>query len=199
VSTDSESPWGDEKTRFFYQLTPERILDAVEAFDLRPTGRCMALNSMENRVYQVEVETDPGGAGDEATSFRVAKFYRPGRWSREQILEEHRFLRELVEAEIPAVAPLPFSDGSTLARAGELPIWCALFPRVGGRAPDELDNEGLARIGRLIGRLHNVGALSDAPSRIRLDPGSYGRNNLAYLLEAGVIPERTRESYRRTV
>ncbi len=198
MTSSPGNPWGQDETRFFYELTPDRILDAVEACGLRATGRCMALNSMENRVYQVEVEpeVDVEGGGDE---FRVVKFYRPGRWSEEQILEEHRFLHELAKAEIPAVAPLPFPDGATLERAPGCPIWCAVFPRVGGRAPDELDDEGLERIGRLIGRLHNVGATSDAPSRVRLDPDSYGLTALTSLLEIGSIPESVRDSYRLTV
>jgi len=85
-----------DNTKYFYELTPERILQAVETLGFRCTGRVLALNSMENRVYEVEIEPEPG---KEACSrwdlFRVVKFYRPGRWTREQILEEHRFLQDL--------------------------------------------------------------------------------------------------------
>src|SRR4051794_23697603 len=110
----AKSVWGDANTRFFYELTPERILDAVEASTgLRCTGRALALNSMENRVYEIEIELDekPRNPSDR---FLIAKFYRPGRWSKEQILEEHQFLAELGELEIPAVGPRRFVDGETL-------------------------------------------------------------------------------------
>jgi Ser/Thr protein kinase RdoA (MazF antagonist) len=191
---------GGESTRFFYELTPERILDAVERLGLRCTGRCMALNSMENRVYDVEVEIDDDAVAPTASErFRVVKFYRPGRWSREQIAEEHRFLLDLVEHEIPAVAPVVLPGGGTLAEAEDIGIFYAVFPRVGGRAPDELDDDGLVQMGRLLARLHNVGAAREAPSRIRLDPTTYGRTNLDYLLDAGLIPAPVRERYRSIV
>jgi Ser/Thr protein kinase RdoA (MazF antagonist) len=127
------------------------------------------------------------------------KFYRPGRWTREQILEEHRFLLELVEHEVAAVAPLRLPDGSTLATDEEIGIHFAVFPRVGGRSPDELDEEQLLQVGRLIARLHNVGATGDAPSRIKLDPATYGRANLAFLLESGLVMQQLRERYRDLV
>ncbi|MFQ5351634.1 MAG: serine/threonine protein kinase [Candidatus Binatia bacterium] len=198
MSQAHKSPWGDAETKFFYELTPERILDAVEASGLRCTGRCMALNSMENRVYQVEVEVD-GGADAPSSAFRVVKFYRPGRWSKEQILEEHRFLLDLVAAEVPAVAPQPFDDGSTLAKVGDLEIWCAVFPRVGGRAPEELDDDKLEQLGRLVARLHNTGATRQADARIRLDQQSYGRENLTYLISSGILPPHVSDGYLQTV
>src|SRR2546429_7743719 len=80
----------------FFALTPDRVLDAVEVGGLRSTGRCLPLRAFENRVYEVELE-------DERRL--VVKFYRPGRWSRETILDEHRFLADLAAAEIPAAAP----------------------------------------------------------------------------------------------
>src|SRR5215211_5734666 len=102
----SQGAWGDDQTRFFFELTPDRVLDAVEASGLRCTGRCLALNSFENRVYDVELELEeeegseaPAPAADSDFSSalrsatpnrRVVKFYRPGRWTQEQILEEHR-------------------------------------------------------------------------------------------------------------
>src|SRR3954454_13242024 len=95
----------DTNKGFFFELTPDRVLESVESGGLRCTGRCMALNSFENRVYDVELE--------EGTR-RIAKFYRPGRWTETQIREEHEFLKDLVKTEIPAVAPLDFPDGSTL-------------------------------------------------------------------------------------
>src|ERR1700722_19304075 len=111
-------------SEFFFNLTPDLILNAVEEIGMRSTGRSYALNSLENRVYEVEMEDD---------SKVVGKFYRPGRWTREQILEEHRFLTDLVEAEIPVVAPLVLYDKSTLAEA-EGGILFSVFPKVQGRA-----------------------------------------------------------------
>ena len=95
-------------TSSFYSLTPDRVIDAVEKSGFSLTGHYMVLNSYENRVYDLMQENGSG---------IIAKFYRPARWSAEQILEEHRFLLDLAEDEIPACAPLTFSDGSTLHEA----------------------------------------------------------------------------------
>jgi Ser/Thr protein kinase RdoA (MazF antagonist) len=184
---DAVGAWGDEKTRFFFELTPDRVLDAVEASGLHCTGRCMALNSFENRVYDVEldagsdVESGAPGTLSASTNRRVIKFYRPGRWSREQILEEHQFLQDLRDAEVPAIAPLRFPDGATL-HATPTGMWYAIFPKVGGRAPDEFTDEQLLRIGRLLARVHGVGASRPAPHRIQISPATYGAANLEYLL-----------------
>ena len=195
---EGTAPRTPDRTRFFYELTPERILDAVERLGLRCTGRCMALNSMENRVYDVEVEVaEP--VETPSDRFRIVKFYRPGRWTREQILEEHRFLLDLVEHEVPAVAPLELPGAETLATIEDIGIHYAVFPRVGGRMPDELDDDQLLQMGRLLARLHNVGATRDAPTRLRLDPATYGRANLAFLLEEGLLPDSGRERYRMLV
>ena len=95
----------EEKTEFFFRLSPTRVLQAVEAAGFVPSGHCFALNALENRVYDVRL--DDG-------KHVVAKFYRPGRWSRDTILDEHRLLAALVDAEIPVCAPLKFPDGDTL-------------------------------------------------------------------------------------
>jgi len=196
----SSFAWGSAETKFFFELTPERILDAVEASGYRCTGRCLTLNSMENRVYEVELELDEGVVlKTPSERFRIVKFYRPGRWSETQILEEHQFLRELNDAEIPAVAPLPFSDGKTLHRIAEIDIWYTVFPKVGGRSPDELKPDQLEQIGRLMARMHNVGAAKDAPHRILLNPASYGQENLNYLLESGSLPVDIRDRYKQLV
>jgi Ser/Thr protein kinase RdoA (MazF antagonist) len=144
-------------SEFFFRLTPDHVLGAVEAGGFLPTGHCSALNSLENRVYDVRL--DDG-------SHVVAKFYRPERWTREAILEEHRFLADLREAEIPVCAPLEFPDGGTLHEVEE--IFYAVWPRTGGRAPDELTDESLAVLGRLLARIHNAGAGREAPERRRL-------------------------------
>lgn len=197
-----KSAWGDEGTRFFFQLTPDRVIDAVESSGFRCTGRCAALNSFENRVYELELEES-----EEASSARrnllanrrVAKFYRPGRWTQEQILEEHAFLLELQEHEIPVVAPLAFSDGRTLHQDSESGIWYALFPKVGGRAPDEFSDDQLLQVGRLLARIHNVGAARPALHRIQLSPDSYGRTDLAWLLQHDSIPSTCRSRYEDAV
>jgi Ser/Thr protein kinase RdoA (MazF antagonist) len=171
----------------FFELTPDRVLDAVEIGGARATGYALALNSLENRVYEVEMEDE--GAAHEAsrTGERlVAKFYRPGRWSREAILEEHRFLAELAEAELPVVPPLSL-DGASLRDlpVDEGAIYYAVFKKTRGRAPEELDDEQLRQLGRLVGRLHNVGCRDRAPARPTLDPEHYGAHSLQVLLGEG--------------
>ncbi|MBS1961329.1 MAG: serine/threonine protein kinase [Bdellovibrionales bacterium] len=187
------SGWGDATTRTFFELTPDRVLDAVESAGVKCTGRCLAANSFENRVYDVEIETDEAPKTP-AENRRIVKFYRPGRWTKDQILEEHAFLADLGAAEIPAVAPLPFADGSTL-RTLDSGIHYCLFPKIGGRAPDELDDESMRRVGRLLARIHQVGAAREAKHRIRLTPETYGIANLEFLLEKGLIPGEFRERY----
>lgn len=190
--------WGDSQTRFFFELTPDRVLQAVESGGFQCTGRCMQLNSFENRVYDVELESDDEGPSRSSRNHRIVKFYRPGRWSKEQILEEHRFLADLREAEIPAIAPLPFPDGETLKQTSEGGIYYALFPKVGGRAPDELSDEQLRSIGMLLARIHNVGASRKADQRLELNPVTYGLDNLEYLLSKWV-PLECRGKYETTV
>jgi Ser/Thr protein kinase RdoA (MazF antagonist) len=194
------SAWGDADTNFFYELTPDRILDAVEASTgKRCTGRAMALNSMENRVYEIEIDLDdkPKNPSDR---FVIAKFYRPGRWSREQILEEHQFLADLAAHEIPVIAPSKFQDGDTLHPFKDAPsIQYAVFPKCGGRSPDELNDDQLQRAGRLLARLHNVGASRQANHRIKLTPTTYGIDNLRFMLDKGIIPPDIQDAYKQTV
>ena len=169
----------------FFALTPDRVLDAVEVGGLRCTGRCLPLRAFENRVYEVELE-------DERRL--VVKFYRPGRWSRETILDEHAFLADLVAAEVPAVAPLDLGTGVTL---GEIAgIYYAAFPKIRGRVLDELDAENRRRIGRTIGRMHAVGAARDAPHRPRLDVQRYVHEPLEVLLKGDFIPGTLAPRYR---
>lgn len=163
-------------TEFFYALTPEVILDAIEVGGRRATGRVITLNSYENRVYQLEL--------DDGT-FVVGKFYRPGRWTDEAILDEHRFLAELRDEEIPVAAPLELRPGSTLERTQG--IRYALFPRVGGRAPEEMNDPQLRQLGRLLARIHQVGLRDDAPHRIELEPNLYLLDNLDFLLDEGLV------------
>jgi len=163
-------------TKGFFALTPDRVLDAVEVGGLRTTGRCLPLRAFENRVYEVELE-------DERRL--VVKFYRPERWSREAILDEHAFLADLAEAELPAVPPLDLGIGATLAEIDG--IFYAAFPKVRGRTLDELDAERRRQIGRLIGRMHAVGAARDAPHRPRFTVERYVHQPLEVLLGGRVL------------
>lgn len=178
--------WGKQATRYFYELTPDRILDAVEQFGLPCTGRLMPLNSMENRVFEIGLESPEPRLLNKPSC--IVKFYRPGRWTREQILDEHTFLADLRQEEIPVVAPLADPSGNTLPQAHDLGIWYTIFPKTGGRHPDELDNEQLRRIGRLIARLHKAGAKRPAPHRLRLTEETYGELSLDFLLDHHLIP-----------
>jgi Ser/Thr protein kinase RdoA (MazF antagonist) len=169
----------------FFALTPDRVLDAVEVGGLRSTGRCLPLRAFENRVYEVELE-------DERRL--ILKFYRPGRWSRETILDEHRFLLDLAEAEVPAVAPLDLGNGQTLNEVEG--ILYAAFPKVRGRTLDELDAENRRRIGRTIGRMHAVGAARPAPHRPRLDVQRYIHEPLEVIAKGNFMPENIWPRYR---
>jgi Ser/Thr protein kinase RdoA (MazF antagonist) len=169
----------------FHTLTPDRVLDAVEVGGLRCTGRCLPLRAFENRVYEVELE-------DERRL--VVKFYRPGRWSRETILDEHRFLQDLATAELPVVPPVDLGTGQTLNEAKG--IYYAAFPKVRGRTLDELDAEQRRRMGRTIGRMHAIGAARAAPHRRKLDVRSYIHEPLDTLLRGKFIPENLGPRYK---
>lgn len=172
----------------FASLTPDRVLDALEALGFYPDGRLLALNSYENRVYQVGIE-------DGAPV--VAKFYRPARWSDAAILEEHAFLLELAEREIPVVAPLPLPGGATLQQVEGFRI--AVFPRRGGRAP-ELDAPGVREwLGRFLGRIHRVGAEAPYRHRPTLDIAGFGEQSRDWLLAHGDIPEDLRAAWHSVV
>jgi Ser/Thr protein kinase RdoA (MazF antagonist) len=160
----------------YSRLTPDVVLNALESEGLRCDGRLLALNSYENRVYQVGIE--------ESTPV-VAKFYRPGRWSDAQILEEHAFAAELAAAEIPVVAPLAFA-GATLRLSEGFRF--AVFPRRGGRAPELDDENTLEWLGRFIGRIHAVGKARPFEHRPRLDIAGFGEEPRAFLLASGFIP-----------
>lgn len=168
----------------YAELTPDTVLDAVEAAGYLPTGSLLALNSYENRVYQI---------GEEHAGFLVGKFYRPGRWSDAQIQEEHDFALELAELEIPVVAPLRDSDGRTLRRFGHFRF--ALFPRRGGHGPELDDPDTLYRLGQFLGRIHAVGATRPFSHRPALTPAAFGDDSLKFLLENDFLPPEYRQQY----
>ncbi|HSV68975.1 MAG TPA: serine/threonine protein kinase [Methylibium sp.] len=180
----------------FHDLTPHAVLDAMAAVGLHGDGRLLQLNSYENRVFQIALER-----GDTV----VAKFYRAGRWSDAQILEEHAFALELAAAEVPVVAPLTLAaepdDASvcclgrppTLAVCGSLRY--AVAPRRAGRPPELDDPEVLAWIGRFIGRLHGVGRQASFATRRRLDVDTLGHASRDWLLAHGELPEPTAQRW----
>ncbi len=168
----------------YSELTPDRVLNAIESVGLRCDGRLLALNSYENRVFQVGMEQGPP---------LVAKFYRPRRWSDAAILEEHAFTRDLAGREIPAVPPLEIQGRTLLDFEG---FRFAVFPRRGGRAPELGDPSVLEWLGRFIGRIHAVGALEPFRHRPALDLQSFGIEPREYLLAHGFIPADLDEAYR---
>jgi Ser/Thr protein kinase RdoA (MazF antagonist) len=173
----------DNPSQPFYQLTPDTVIDAVESMGYLSDGRILALNSYENRVYQVGIEdSEP----------LIAKFYRPLRWSDEQILEEHQFCFELVEQELPVVAPLTNAAGESLFHFNDYRF--SLFPRRGGRAPELDDPDHLYQLGHTLGRIHLVGAVRPFEHRPALDIQTYGRDSVA-LISEGFIPSSLREAY----
>lgn len=172
------------KDDLFLTLTPEKVLAAVEAGGLRCNPVCYPLNSFENRVYEVELED---------RTRVVAKFYRPGRWSEEQILEEHQFLADLAAEEIPVCTMRDFPGGGTLRQIDD--IYYSLSDRRGGRAPDELDNATVRRLGMLVGRMHNVGAQRPAEHRLHLTADAYIREDVDWLAERDVLPRHLRDRY----
>ena len=193
----SDYVWGSEQTQLFFSLSPDIVLDAVESAGIRCNGRCLPLNSMENRVFDVELlELEPGKekVGDKPLA-RVVKFYRPGRWTLDQIREEHEFLLELFQAEIPVIPPLAFPTGETIREDEKTGIFYALFPKMGGRAPEELSDKQLERVGRLLARVHNVGVSGSADHRLQIDEQSYGFANLDFLLEKKLIPFEYEKRY----
>ncbi|HHJ20857.1 MAG TPA: serine/threonine protein kinase [Gammaproteobacteria bacterium] len=178
----------NEQQSAFQQLTPDEMLDAVESQGYLSDGRFLALNSYENRVYQVGLDV-----GEPL----IAKFYRPGRWSDAAILEEHAFTQALAAEDIPAIAPLVNAQGDTLHRHGLYRF--ALYPRRGGRTP-ELDNPGqLEIIGRFIARIHLLGEQLPFQHRPPLNIDTHGVEPARFLLESGAIPMALEKAYETLV
>jgi len=171
----------------YTRLTPDHVIAAVETTGRLSDARILALNSYENRVYQVGIEDeDPV----------IVKFYRPDRWSMSQIDEEHRFTQFLFDHEIPVVPPSVIdSDAEYPTLGSHDDFWFAIYPRQGGRAP-ELDNlDHLHLLGRFIGRIHAAGQGFRFEHRIRMSVDR-ASENVNYLLEAGFIPSDLEAAYR---
>lgn len=165
-------------------LTPDRVLDAVDTLGVVTDGRLLALNSYENRVYRVGVED---------ASPLIVKFYRPQRWSDAGILEEHAFASELVQADLPVVAPMSFAGATLHEHAG---FRFAVFPSVGGRAPEPGDRDGLRRVGRTLARLHLVGRRHGFQHRTALSIENYGVGPVQSLLNDDWLPMHLVEPFR---
>lgn len=167
----------------YENLTPDAILDALAAVGFEGDGRLLALNSYENRVYQVWL--DDGRV-------IVAKFYRPQRWTDAQILEEHAFAAELAADEVPVVAPLVVAGQTLLSGGGHR---FAVFERRGGRPPEFDDPQVLQRVGRFIGRIHQVGARHRFEHRPAVEPVRLGREPVDFLLASDFLPPELRPAW----
>ena len=167
----------------YADLTPDVVLDALDSLGIRGDGRLLALNSYENRVYQVWRDDEPPV---------VAKFYRPARWSDSQIEEEHAFVDELAGRELPVVAPLVLEGATLNAREG---FRIAVYPRRGGRAPELEAPAKLEWIGRFLGRIHAIGETRRFIHRPALDVASFGEAPREWLLAKGGLPADLRDVY----
>jgi Ser/Thr protein kinase RdoA (MazF antagonist) len=168
-------------------LSPDVVLDAVEGVGHAPDGRLLALNSFENRVYQIGLE-DAG--------FLIAKFYRPGRWSDAAILEEHQFSQELADAELPVVAPQRLGEQTLFNHAG---FRFALFPRKGGRAPDLEGLEVSAWLGRLLARIHLIGQRQPFQHRQRVDADTLVWAPHHAAATSPLMPDAVRDRYEHLI
>lgn len=173
----------------YSNLDPNLILTAIESLGLRCNGSLLALNSFENRVYQVGIEDDLP---------LVAKFYRPNRWTDEAIREEHQFALELAGQEIPVIAPIVYGPEQQSLHEYQ-GYRFALFPRKGGRVLELDDLDQLEWMGRFIGRLHAVSACRPFKHRMRLDVASYGEGPYRFLIDNNFVPADILEPYRQTV
>lgn len=186
------SNWGNEKSKFFNSLTIDKVLNSVESLGHKTSGRVLQLASMENRVYEVEIY--PENPMHVSDHFKIVKFYRPGRWSKEQIQDEHNFLFDLKDNEIHAIAPDKYEGASVFE--DEEGLYFCTFPKQGGRACDEWTDSLLEQMGRLLARLHNTGKSQIASHRLKLNIDTFGRANLTTLLSNKIIPHEFEASYK---
>lgn len=167
----------------FASLTPDLIMDAVESLGYLCDGRFIALNSYENRVYQVGIEEQ---------SPIIAKFYRPERWSDEQILEDHKFSWQLAEQELPVVPPMHNDQGQSLCHYKGFRF--ALYERRGGHAPELSNMDHLYTLGQLLGRIHAVGATEQFQYRPSLNLQNFGQDSFD-LISQRHIPDSLKQAY----
>jgi Ser/Thr protein kinase RdoA (MazF antagonist) len=169
---------GKQQRANFQDLTPERILNMVEeAIGFRLDNLLRPFNSYINRVFEIE---------NEDNERFIVKFYRPGRWTKAAILEEHQFLRDLIDQEISVVAPLSLQNGATLAEKDG--YFYSVFPKCGGRSVDEFTDDEWMQIGRLLGRVHKVGETRKPTHRMVMEPTKSTASQLEYLLGSSSLP-----------
>lgn len=180
MTTERDEPQQDLP---FDQLKPDAILEAIDSLGLQTSGRLLALNSYENRVYQIGLEEGPPV---------VAKFYRPNRWSKDAILEEHEFALRLVENDIPVVPPLKFHN-KTLHHYSDFLF--AVYESKPGRAPDISMESDLEQLGRLLARLHLVGQVFPFRYRERLSIANRGVGAQQFILQNKFLPDYLLSSY----
>lgn len=188
----------------FAGLGPERVPACAASLGFAPEGRVQQLNSLENRVFSLTLaegvplrtvggQERPSRPGEGV----VVKFYRPGRWSIGQLREEHRFLADLVAAGFPVCAPFELADGDpecpSLGRFEDYHV--AVWPQEPGRIPDEFNDAMRVAFGRLLGRLHGIGASRPAPERQSLDGDTFIREPIEFLAGRGLVPARYRDRY----
>ena len=173
--------------RPFASLDPDTVLTCVErAIGRRLLNVCRPHSSYINRVYELQ---------DEAGSFIIAKFFRPDRWSEQGLLDELRFVRDCEAGELPVIAPLSLADGSDLGSCGEIRF--AVYPRCGGRQVDEYNDEQWLELGRLLGRLHSVGAMREAPGRNRLHPLHTTKDQIDYIIGNKLVHQNLVSQFER--
>lgn len=162
----------------FFHLNPDKVLSSAELAGFQPTGEFSQLNSYENRVFDIVCEN---------RERVIAKFYRPQRWSKDAILDEHEFLYDLKKEGIPAVAPLILKNQQTLINCDGM--WTAFFPKIRGRLPQELLDHDYVKVGHLMAQVHNLGARKKAPNRLTMDENFSGAWEALDLLQDWIGPE----------
>ena len=173
----------DQKANSFFELSPEKVMRAVEDRGFLTTGKFYQLNSYENRVFDIVLEEQPSFLSNKHV---IAKFYRPGKWSLKALQEEHDFLHELKSEQIPVVAPLRI-DGKTVFETDGM--YMTLFEKTLGRMPQEFVNNELEQVGRLIAQLHNIGAQKKFKERPTLLSQSHLGWRALNILSDWVVPE----------
>ena len=145
------------------------------------------LPSYINRVYEFQAED---------TTRYIAKFYRPGRWSREAIEDEHKFVFDCAETDIPVIAPLPSDSGETVFETEE-GVCFAVFPKRFGRELELHNDENWLRLGSVIGRMHNVGNMRESNHRLKLHPETTTLNDINLLVEGGFVSKTFQDEFKK--
>lgn len=181
-------------TQFFNQLTPDLIEKVCTQRGLVTNAQVLALNSLENRVYQIGLEKELTGISDPYRSNQlIVKFYRPGRWSEKTIQEEHDFLFELQKESLPVIAPL-ILDNQSLWKDEQTQLLYAFFPKVQGRLKDELNSKEIRSIAKIVAQIHNIGLKSKFNHRPYFNPRNYLLNHLE-TFRADFIPSQIADYY----